>query len=203
MKQRGLTIAELLIGMGILSVIMTLCYGVMHSAGRQVRQAASDTETQKAALLTLQRLAGQATYSDYRSLSVTETAFSFLSSESPDTGTSVPIDPTYLRPSGTISATSWQKFLFFYYEADKMRIMAKEFAYSDGQKVAQIDKGKFDDLKGVSNSVARRICENITHFVVHRPGPNTIYIEVSSMSQKGAAEQATNLTMKFSCRNGM
>jgi prepilin-type N-terminal cleavage/methylation domain-containing protein len=202
-NRRGLTLPELMIGMSILSVIMTLCYSVMHTAGLQVKRAASDTATQKATLVTLQKMVGEATYSDHRSLTVTEGAFSYLSPRPVDAATASSLGPGELVAVDAYSETTWPKFMLFYYEPDKQRVMSKEFVYTGGQALARIRDDKFPSLISVGLHPAKRVADQVTSFQAHRTGLKTFYLEISATQQKGGQEQATNLSMTFTCRNGL
>jgi hypothetical protein len=192
-----------MIGMAILSVIMTLCYHVMHSAGLQVKRAASESETQKATLITLQKMVGEATYSDHRSLTVSPTAFSYLSPRKADPGTAASVGPGELLSIDAFSETTWQKFRLFYYEADKRRVMSKEFVYTGGQTLAKLKETSFPALMSTGLHPARRVADKITHFQAYRTGPKTIYLEITATQQKGGQEQATNVSMTLTCRSGL
>lgn len=194
---------ELLIAMTILSFIMTLCYTVMHSAGLQVKRSSADTQTQKQTMLTLQKMVGEATYSDHRSLTVTPTALSYLSPHAADPGTAASVGIDQFIAVDAYTDTTWQKFLLFYYEADKKRVMLKEFIYSGGQALARLDKEAFPLMTALGSYPARRVADNISDFEARQTGPKTFLLTVASTQQRGGEEQFTNLNLTFTCRNGL
>jgi hypothetical protein len=192
-----------MVGMAILSAIMTFVYQALHSTALEVRRAGADTASQQASLMTLQRLVGEVTYSDHRTVTFSDTAFSFLSTRQLNNTALSAIPSADLVQTTAQTSPVWEKFVFFYHEPDKRRVMRKEFPYPDGNILARIKVASFPSLQAVNSYPARRICDSILLFRPNQVGPRTFRLQIKAATRGGGREHSTNLSMMFTVRNGL
>lgn len=196
-----MTIPEILTAMTILAILMTFVYQIVHPSSREIRRAEAEVETQQSTLLTLQNTVGEASLSDHRSVGVTDSTLSFLSSEPLRNTGAPPLPSTDYVDTGVRGTPQWTKFVLYYLDPAEERMLRKEFPYSQGQRVAVLSNDRLAALIADGRYPARRIAGGISSFSVRQTHPDRFNLEVTSTLSGLGELRATSLQLNFATRN--
>ena len=138
--RRGVTLPELMVGMTLTGLVLSLVYPVISRTMRALVRADADTQSQQQAVLCIEKFFADFASTSRASLCVVESlpAASFLSQQAPLQPGLPALRPNddYYPSDANTSPTVWLKFVAMAYNASDKTLERIDLPYSDGNYLA-------------------------------------------------------------------
>lgn len=200
----GFTLVEVLVAASLLLVLMTMVYQVVAPSMRLINKAESDTETQQAVLLALDRIFVALRLTDPRSVTVmtNPAGVAFLSPRPPaQAGLPALTDTMYQLAGVNTAPATWRLFEVLYHDATRGLLLRKQAPYPGGTQVARMTPVQVQTFLADPRYPVRTVGRNVKRLRISRPRPPGVLVDATSVIETTGKPRETRLLLAIAPRN--